>query len=270
MNSSSLIWRLVSFVSVVITVLLLIGFGYAVKDVLAPSAESSAKYAEPQEGQEAKPSSEVDEQLSIVSIGDSLAKGTGDDTGAGFARRSVTLLGETHKESVKLLNNLGINGLTTEGLLLSLSESGVQHALQQANVILLSIGGNDLFRGVQVGNTEQLPSAEQLNTAVDKASLRLQQAIDKIHEINPQAQLIYIGLYNPFTDLPEMKEIGNDAISTWNARATQSMKPYDQMLVVPTYDLFVQNLDKYLSSDHFHPNGDGYQQIAARITQGLR
>lgn len=41
------------------------------------------------------------------------------------------------------------------------------------------------------------------------------------------------------------------------------------MTLVPTFDLFQHKLGEYLSSDHFHPNGAGYQAIADRIVQGM-
>jgi lysophospholipase L1-like esterase len=42
------------------------------------------------------------------------------------------------------------------------------------------------------------------------------------------------------------------------------------MVLVPTYDLFELNANKYLYSDHFHPNQDGYERIAERIVQIMK
>ncbi|MNJ00389.1 hypothetical protein D3C73_1597010 [compost metagenome] len=47
------------------------------------------------------------------------------------------------------------------------------------------------------------------------------------------------------------------------------MSSIDGGLVVPTFDLFTLQAGRYLSGDHFHPNGTGYQAIAERIVQRI-
>ncbi|WP_223069418.1 GDSL-type esterase/lipase family protein [Paenibacillus caui] len=269
MRSSSRVWRIVSFLSFVTTLLLLCGFIYAVKDITYPSASSGMELV-PSTDQKDQPAVSPG-QTGIVVIGDSLAKGTGDDEGLGFAMRTVQLLQEKDKnQEVRLFGNLGINGLTTDSLSEELKEKGVQYMLKEANVILLSIGGNDLFNGGQaLENGDDLPTAKELNASIDAASVKLKSVAKQIVAINPDATLVYIGLYNPFSDLQEMRSIGNTAAARWNMLALETFNPYRNALVVPTYDLFAGNVSKYLSGDHFHPNGEGYQQIAERIVQSL-
>lgn len=267
--SSSWTWRSVSTLAVAATLLLAGGFVYGVKEIAYPSAgdgiELSTKSSQP------AGTSYASGQLRLVSIGDSLAKGTGDDEGKGFGERVVErILAEDKSRDVKLIGNLGINGLLTAGLADELTETGVKHMLQGANVILLSIGGNDLFQDADdwAGGSE-LPTEDQLNKAIDSASSRLAGVIKQLETINPKAKLVYIGLYNPFSDLIEMRGMGNKAVSRWNSSVMDALSAYDNTLVIPTYDLFGGNLVKYLSDDHFHPNGEGYEQIAARIVQSL-
>nr|WP_245251636.1 GDSL-type esterase/lipase family protein [Paenibacillus turicensis] len=252
------------------TILLLVGFVYGVKDILYPAATSASE-----DKAAASPPSVADQQpplqnhLDVTAIGDSLAKGTGDDKGLGFAGRTVQTLTEQKIES-QLRNNLGINGLKTAGLLDMLEEKGVKHALQQSNVILLSIGGNDLFQGAQaLQNGGQLPTWNDLEKAIRDAGENFKKIIKKLNEINPDAQLVYVSLYNPFTDLKDMKGIGNRAVSSWNLLTSEVLSSYEHTLVVPTFDLYVNNGGRYLSSDHFHPNQDGYQIIAQRIVQSI-
>lgn len=257
--------------SLLSTLLLIAGFSFAVKDVIFPQAAQingipdQNKTGLPEEVPGSLPSDS--KELSVTAIGDSLAKGTGDDSGKGIARRTVELLKEQGAES-KLVNNLGINGLTTEGLKHLLDEKGVQYSLRQADLIVLSIGGNDLFDGAQnLQSGRQLPSEQELEQSVTQASDQFAAAIAKLIEINPQAQLVYVGLYNPFSDLPMMREIGDGAVARWNNIVTNILSDYEKVVMVPTFDLFAQNSAKYLASDHFHPNGTGYQIIAERILQ---
>ncbi|WP_052714194.1 GDSL-type esterase/lipase family protein [Paenibacillus dauci] len=273
-SSSARIWRITSIASIVTTLLLISGFVYAINDVVNPvgssyTAESSTDSAA-QNGSQAAVDPAT-EGIRVAALGDSLAKGTGDDEGSGFVRRTVNLLQQQGVDA-KLVANLGINGQKTGQVIESLDESGVQHTLRQANVIMLSIGANDLFNGGEaLGNLdEQAPTANQLLTNQPKAAARLQKILDRLAKINPDAQIIYLGLYNPFGDLKELRIPGNQAVSAWNMKAAGITNTNEHMMVIPTFDLFQNNLDQYLSADHFHPNGDGYEQIATRIVQSIR
>ncbi|MEK4511458.1 GDSL-type esterase/lipase family protein [Paenibacillus sp. FSL K6-2524] len=267
MNSTSRIWTTTGLISGVSTVLLLCGFFYAVKDIMNPLG---APIFDEQTRQESVlPTPEIESVLDVTAIGDSLAKGTGDDTGNGYARRTVQILKERGDQS-KLVNNLGINGLTTAKLIPLLDEKGVQYVLKQSGVILLSIGGNDLFQETEKFQSGgEFPTEMELEKSVTEASENFKQIVKKLVDINPDAQLVYVSLYNPFADLEGIKEIGNKAVTHWNSLAMQTMSEYKRTLVVPTYDLFSNNGPLYLSGDHFHPNGEGYQSIAERIVQGL-
>ncbi|WP_435925415.1 GDSL-type esterase/lipase family protein [Paenibacillus sp. DYY-L-2] len=265
MGSTSRIWRIAGFFSALSTLLLLGGFLFAVVDITNPKALNGTGTVAPP--REERPAKLVNWDL--TAIGDSLAKGTGDDTGKGFARRTVELLKQQGVSST-MINNLGINGLTTEKLLKSLNDQGVRNAIGQSGIVLLSIGGNDLFNGTEhLLSGERLPTPEELDDTIDKSSVFFRQAVDRLHEINPQAALVYVSLYNPFSDLEEMREIGDNATMRWNEMVQKTLAEYEGTLVVPTYDLFTQNAARYLSGDHFHPNGDGYQAIAVRIVQSI-
>jgi lysophospholipase L1-like esterase len=269
-KSTARIWIITGLLSGLATILLLVGFVYGVKDILYPAATSASEdkstASPPNMAEQQQP---LQNHLDVTAIGDSLAKGTGDDKGLGFAGRTVQTLTEQKIES-QLRNNLGINGLKTAGLLEMLEEKGVKHALQQSNVILLSIGGNDLFQGAQaLQNGGQLPTWNDLEKAIKEAGENFKKIVKKLNEINPDAQLVYVSLYNPFTDLKDMKGIGNRAVSSWNLLTSEVLSSYEHTLVVPTFDLYVNNGGRYLSSDHFHPNQDGYQIIAERIAQSI-
>lgn len=299
LNDSKWTWRSISLISIVTSVILIVGFVYAVNDILYPVGEASPTTI-PQ--QTAAPLTGASGDIKIVALGDSLAKGTGDNSGEGFVKRTVAGL-SAKGVKVELLGNMGINGMTTEGLHKKLGEDGVQYALRMANVILLSVGGNDLFRSSNILSNEssgegesvvESPSEgaastdlgssannsttdveeevtpESLLAALPEASARLGKILEEIAEINPNAQIYYMGLYNPFGDIPELLIPGNQAVTTWNNTAMEIINRHPNMNLVPTFDLFNRHLDKYLSSDHFHPNGDGYQRIGDRFLQAVR
>ncbi|WP_019910062.1 GDSL-type esterase/lipase family protein [Paenibacillus sp. HW567] len=321
MKDSKWTWRSVSLISIAATVLLLVGFVYAVNDILFPKGEASFSSL-PQ--QTAAPAVPISKEVRIMALGDSLAKGTGDNEGSGFVKRTVDGLAANGNKA-ELLGNMGINGLTTAGLQSKLQDEGVKYALRQANVILLSIGGNDLFRGADLlgngnegqqiaspdakspasespdstgtstnasadkktgtGNAAQKSGSsgtaaaangseeitpESLLAALPEAAKRLGVILDRIAEINPNAQIYYLGLYNPFGDVPELLVPGNQAVTAWNNAAMDIINKRSNMTLVPTFDLFNRHWQSYLSSDHFHPNGNGYQRISERIVQAVR
>lgn len=270
LDSAPWIWRTISTVSILATLLLLFGFGYAIKDVIYPEGDSAlgtGQSTKTPADETSKPAAPVDDgKIRIAVIGDSLARGTGDDEGLGFVRRAGNILKEQGHD-VQVLNNLGVNGLRTDALLSKLDEQGVRYVLQQSNFILLSIGANDLFQGGQVLQGEDPPTAEKLAAVLPETSKRLQEILKKVKEINPEAQIAYIGLYNPFGDVKELEVPGNAVVAAWNDAALQILNQEDKMTLVPTFDLFENHLGEYLSSDHFHPNGAGYEEIAVRIAQ---
>lgn len=273
LNNSKWIWRSVWIVSIAATLVLITGFVYAVNDVLYPKGEALAG-ALPQATE--APALE-DGTLRIVALGDSLAKGTGDNSGKGFAKRTVDQL-TSGGAKAELIGNLGINGLTTAGLQAKLNEEGIQYAVKQANVVLVSIGGNDLFRGSELLNganaapeeaMEEI-TPESLLAALPEASKRLDGILERIAGLNPKAKIYYVGLYNPFGDLEKLLTPGNQAVTAWNNAAMDLINKHPNMMLVPTFDLFSGHLDSYLYTDHFHPNGDGYERISERIVQAIR
>ncbi len=313
MKDAKWTWRSVSLISVAATLLLIVGFVYAVGDIINPQGEALTGSL-PQET--AAPVPAAAGEVKILALGDSLAKGTGDNSGSGFVRRTLDGLTKDGGQA-QLLGNMGINGLTTAGLQTKLKEEGVQYALRQASVVLVSIGGNDLFRGSDIlGNgtggeagpagADQTPAAdaegstnavepggvldgkpsalvtstpkpnedeltpEALLAALPDAAKRLGEILETIAGINPEAQVYYVGLYNPFGDIEDLLVPGNQAVTAWNSAAMDIINTHSNMTLVPTFDLFNRHLDKYLSSDHFHPNGDGYQRISERIVQAIR
>lgn len=270
--SSGHLWKIIGISAAMSTLLLVAGFGFAVKDMLYPKSEVFA-------GRANVPALTGGGNLSegkaivITAIGDSLTKGTGDASGEGYVKQVVALLKQKYQDkTVRLNNNLAVNGLKT-GRLEQLLESdkGFSFALRQANVIVFTIGGNDLFQ-IALGTSPD-KSAGELNLNKLKAELpqglsRLEQVVKRLHAINPNAHVVYVGLFNPFYDIQEYRG-GSLQIQQWNERAYALLHEYPNMTMVPTFDLFENTIGRYLSSDHFHPNHDGYAQIAARIVQSL-
>lgn len=198
--------------------------------------------------------------LHIVALGDSLTRGTGDETGKGYVGVLMDEIKEKSKKEVRL-TNLGITGQRSDQLKQQVQQAEVQRQIQTADMIVVTMGGNDLFRGGQgllEFETEDI-------TAVEKKFLENMNFIfQQIRNSNPKANVFFIGLYNPFSDLEEGKELSK-VVRHWNYQSAELSASFPNIVFVPTFDLFELKVNDYLYSDKFHPNSKGYRLIAERV-----
>jgi lysophospholipase L1-like esterase len=198
-------------------------------------------------------------EIHIVALGDSLTRGTGDESGKGYVGYMVDDLRKKANKPIRV-TNLAIKGQRSEGLLKQLRQTEIQRQLRQADIIVMTIGGNDLFQG---GKALQL-STPQLNQAKTTYLRNLDRIFQTIHHVNKNAVVFHIGLYNPFSDLKEAKKT-SVIVRQWNFAAAETAARYPNIIAVPTFDLFELHVNDYLYSDHFHPNKDGYKRIGERV-----
>lgn len=198
--------------------------------------------------------------LTVVALGDSLTRGTGDETGKGYVGDVIDEIKKRTKQHVTLLN-LGINGQRSDQLRAQVVQKEVQRQIQSADILLLTIGGNDLFRGGQ----GILDFQTQNNSLLEKKYIEnLKFIIQQIRSVNNQANVFFIGLYNPFINMNEGKEISK-VIRKWNYDSAELSATFPKVVFVPTFDLFELKVNDYLYSDKFHPNSKGYRLIAERV-----
>jgi len=138
----------------------------------------------------------------------------------------------------------------------------VQQLLHEANVIIVSIGGNDLWGGHD-WRTATPPNPD---AAMDDVLQRIETVMKRIRAGNPRARLFFVALYNPFTTSPFGKQL-TMFVNRWNARVLQRFGSDPDFTLVQTSDLF-SHQDR-LALDRFHPSGEGYALIARRIADAL-
>jgi lysophospholipase L1-like esterase len=271
LRSSRFMWGAIGLTASISTIVFAVGFAYAANQIWFPKASGDLNLVTTAPKKETMIESKS--KLQIVALGDSLTAGTGDNTGKGYVGRVREKLEKESGKPVFVLNNLAIPGYKSDQLLSDLALKKTQDALAQADIILLTIGGNDIFAGGEglfKGENQTEFNPEGALKRVEPALVKMEKVIQAINMANPNATVLYVGLYHPFLDLDPKKE-GSLIVQRWNNSVFEMMNRYPRMTIVPTYDLFEQNLIKYLSSaDHFHPNGDGYERIADRIVQILK
>ncbi|RJE90112.1 GDSL family lipase [Paenibacillus sp. 1011MAR3C5] len=275
MRRNRLLWGWIAACSLLSTGMLLAGLGIVINDMLLAPAVLAQRPApdvssQPPPGQEASLASA--KEIRIVALGDSLTKGTGDTTGKGYVYHVVEGLKKKYDKPVHVLNNLAVGGMQASELVERLSgDTGYQYAVKQANLILLTIGGNDLFLSARARMAQkdwETLGVDGLAQGIEEALERFRKVADTLYRLNPAAKVVYMGLYNPFYDLDKLRG-ASISMQEWNTGAYAAIHPYPNMMMVPTFDLFEGRIGEYLSSDHFHPNREGYERIAGRMLESL-
>lgn len=194
--------------------------------------------------------------IAPILLGDSLARGAGDETGMGISGR---LDDELRRRGVHAQRtyNLGVNGARTQDLIRQLDAPNVQQLLAQSNTILISIGGNDLWGGNDWRSAPPADPEQAMNVVLD----RIAAVLERVRKANPKARIFFIGLYSPMG--PSLAPY----LAQWNARMLQRFGRDPNFTLVQTADLFTHR-DR-LALDRFHPSGEGYGLIARRIADAL-
>jgi len=256
-------WKLILLLSIISTITLIIGFATALSISSAPPKEIS-KTDTNTETENTKLEVLDKNSYNILVLGDSLAKGTGDEKGRGFSGYFSDYWKTNISEEIKI-NNLAINGDVSSGLLKVIQESQTLSYVKGSDMIFISIGGNEISK---LKNIDLTSSTTKIKDIEDTYLTNLKSIFKIIRTNNPSSMLIFIGLYNPFgKDLtPDKLTILNE----WNFQSQQLVSLDSNALFIPTYDLFKYNTQDYLAADNFHPNSTGYEAISNRIVEALK
>lgn len=210
----------------------------------------------------------IPRELRIASIGDSLTKGVGDETKQGgyTALLEEKLLSEKDVKSVTL-QNFGVKGHKTTDLLNRLQNEEVQEGIADADIIIITIGGNDIMKIVKE-NLFDL-SLHVFEKEQAKYEVRLQKVLENIRNHNSEAEIVLVGLYNPFGWFIDLSTEINTIVDNWNEGSERILSTFDHTKFVVVDDVFSQTSDNLLSEDEFHPNAKGYEIMSERIFEAI-
>ncbi len=256
-SSRWLLWRLPAAGAVAAAALFALGFWLALRgSVGEPLGEPPPPPVTP------RPIRSASGSRLLLVLGDSLARGTGDESGRGFA-------GDVHDALARAgpveLVNLAVNGAESEDVRQLVASANVRTLAASAAWILLSAGGNDLSHAVPRAGSP-LEAVAEVGDARRRFLTNLREILTVLREANPSSPIYVIGLYDPFGDAAAGARTGASVILSWRSAAEETALSFRNVTVVPTFDLFYQRPDR-LASDHFHPNRKGYAAIAERIVQ---
>lgn len=206
-----------------------------------------------------------EKKLNYVVLGDSIAFGAGvyNNNEACYGRIVANTNGYNYE-------NFGINGYRTIDLINLLGTENVSESVANADIISLSIGGNDylqqnlpkLFAMVTVGDYEIIDDIEE-NFAENFAVI-----ISTIKELNPDATILVQTLYNPRIDL--LRFFYDIAVVRINRNILGYLeKNPGAFEVVDVHSVFTADHPEYIAIDTIHPSAVGNQVIAKLVLQKL-
>ena len=187
----------------------------------------------------------------IVILGDSVAYGYG--TKGGITNHLKETFPASH------ITNLGINGLTSSGLVQKLQTGSWQKPLQQADLVLLNIGGNDLLRGFRDGGAKGLIR----QFAILKRTYRqnLLEIYSMLRKANDGVIIVQNNLYNSMKKEVQYFGFTNLLFRIWNTAIGE------KGVIVSKTNAMGKNPAIWL--DSIHPNEDGYKLMHELLLQTL-
>ena len=255
---------------------------FTLSSMALPKADKIRQQTETSSNKETKM-----EILRLSAIGDSLTEGVGDTTNTGgYVPLLQTDLGEQFPIEVVQAENFGKSGDRSDQILKRLKkDEAMQDSVKKADVITMTVGGNDLMKAIQSKMFNKL-SLKSFARPQKKYQKQLEQLYEEIRSLNPSAPIYQLGIYNPFyknfSEIKEMQEI----VDFWDKGSKDFVDGQDNAYFVPINDEIYNGLpdheikiesgknknktpskadvinDLISEDDSFHPNNLGYQIIS--------
>ena len=197
-------------------------------------------------------------------LGDSIAYGQGIvNSNAGCYGKIVA---DTNGYNYK---NLAVDGFTSKALLLYLETSSVKSAVREAEIIQISIGGNDfltsnlpllLFTGL-------MDMDFMFNSRQKSFSANFTELIEKIKEINPKAKLLIQTLYNPCSN--SLRRVYQKGVNVINNTIKSYLANHPGSFTIVDVESAFAGHSDYIAVDTIHPNSKGNLAIANKTLSVL-
>lgn len=206
------------------------------------------------------------QDIYITAIGDSLTKGVGDHTKQGGY---VGLLDRkiNHDDDIVEFVNFGKSGNRSDQLLKRLKNPEIIDSIVKSDVVLITIGANDITLIVKKNITNLVYS--KFVDEQEQYKERLNEILETIEGINDDTDIYVLGFYNPFKQyFPDVEEL-DTIVDDWNEIGDSVASEFENATFVPVKDLFDSSDENLISDDNFHPNLSGYHLMAERVLEYL-
>ncbi|MFG6147179.1 SGNH/GDSL hydrolase family protein [Halobacillus sp. B23F22_1] len=212
----------------------------------------------------------IRDDLEVVAMGDSLTQGVGDGTeNGGYVGILEDNINENNETANFTIDNYGKRGDRTDQLLTRMKSDEISSSVEKADLVLITIGANNVVQVIEDHFTSL--SYDDFSPARERYRDELNEILTEVERANPDASIYLIGLYNPFNqyfeNIPALAQIMNE----WNTVSEEVIEEYPTASFIPINDVFEGNESELLwEEDHFHPNEEGYKQMAKRVLEYIR
>lgn len=210
----------------------------------------------------------VPRTIIMTALGDSLTQGVGDEEQlGGYVGRLAADMEEWDGVEEVIIENTAKRGRRSDQLLAMFQKGELTGPVTEADYIVMTIGGNDIMRIVK-------RDLFNLNVEAFREELvfyenRYMNIYSTVRSMNPQAPVIVIGVYNPFSLITDEVEEFDEIIAAYNDAMEDIVEDDPQACFVPVEDLFTGNDNLVYHTDFFHPNAKGYDLMAERIVERM-
>ena len=211
----------------------------------------------------------IPKQIRVVGLGDSLTQGVGDELKKeGYFGRITSEMNDWKGVKDVKANNLAKRGRRSDQLIQQLEDADVQGIVKEADIILITIGGNDIMKVVKKNlfNLQKGPFYDEL----EQFEKRLDELYGIIRGLNGDAIIVMAGLYNPISIVTDEANEFEDIIEDWNNAIEVRTVLDSKSCFVPVTDLFDSNATMVYHTDFFHPNAKGYDSMTKRFLDKLK
>ena len=202
--------------------------------------------------------------LHYVVLGDSIAQGSGvyNRDEACYGRIVANTNGYTYA-------NYGVNGLRSWDLIELLKRENVAADVAKADIISLSIGGNDYLQQdlPKVINQTAQGNYKIINDIQDNYRGYFAEIIRMIRQDNPDAALLVQTLYNP--QYGALRDIYGMATSRINEVITDYLAENPGAFVLVDTVPVMEGHPEYIAADTIHPSAVGNVELARLILRTL-
>ena len=221
----SKIWETVKVVLIVAVLAGAVFFG--VNYLMHP--QSTAKSPTNKTSKTASQATPHKRSIQLVAVGDSLTEGVGDEAEGGYVGQIKQTL--TSKQHLKVATtNAGKSGDRSDQILARINKSKtLQQKIAHADVITVTVGGNDLLQTLEGSITSNNTSKN--NATVAKAQTvyakKLTTLFNKLQSLNKSASLFVFSIYNPvYVNFPNVTSI-DQYVRQWNDQTKTTVSQYN-------------------------------------------
>ena len=200
-----------------------------------------------------------------VVLGDSIAYGSG----LSNPREAVygKIVADTNGYSYE---NYAVPGHTTQRLLRRMQEEQVKSAITAADMISISIGGNNFL----LGNLNALlydaivkEDYTRLDEITENFYADLQQIIQTIRQLNPDTVILLQTIYNPQTGY--IGEAYQQGATRFNEKLQQYIAEHPEGVLLVDVAQILTDPETDFAQDHIHPSAAGNEKIARAVLRVL-